>query len=280
MGKRIIRVFPSKTNATPTDDLVRIRALPTLRDDADEVHISVAFSWDKAWAEQAARFWSVVAPTKVGGPAYNEPGGEFVPGMYMKDGYVITSRGCPNRGCWFCSVPKREGGVLRELPVRDGWILTDDNLLACSPGHIDAVFGMLARQPEKPQFVGGLEAALLTPEMARRLRSLKPKSLFMAYDTPNDLAPLQAAGRMLLDAGFTRSSNVLGCYVLCGYRGDTQEKVLKRMEEAWRAGFFPMGMLYRDEAGQRPQDWIQFQREWTCHRTRYGNCQKFKHGPA
>lgn len=118
MEAKIIRVFPTKTNATPDDELVRIREVPSLFDEADEVHISVAFTWDIPWAEWAARQWERVAPVKIGGPAYNEPGGEFVPGMYMKKGYVITSRGCPNR-CWFCAVPKREGGQLRELPVRD-----------------------------------------------------------------------------------------------------------------------------------------------------------------
>ncbi len=157
------------------------------------------------------------------GPAFNEPGGDFVPGMYMKKGYVITSRGCPNR-CWFCAVPKREGGQLRELPVTDGWIVTDDNLLACSSGHIDEVFAMLSRQPHRPQFVGGLEAALMTPEMAVRLRGLKPESMFFAYDTPNDLDPLQAAGKMLLDAGFTKASNVLQCYVLIGFRATHRKR--------------------------------------------------------
>jgi hypothetical protein len=35
-----------------------------------------------------------VAPVKVGGPAFSAPGGDFIPGRYMKRGYVITSRGC------------------------------------------------------------------------------------------------------------------------------------------------------------------------------------------
>ena len=173
MKKRIIRVFPTKTNATPTDELVRIRETPSFFDEADEVHVSVTFTWDIPIAEWLAKQWEPVATVKIGGPAYNEPGGDFIPGMYMRHGYVITSRGCPNR-CWFCAVPKREGGMLRELPVTDGWILTDDNLLACSPGHIDEVFAMLARQPHKPQFTGGLEAALLTPTMAQRIHELHP----------------------------------------------------------------------------------------------------------
>lgn len=272
--KRILRIFPRKTNATPDDEQVRIGQMPSLFDEADEVHISVAFTWDKPWAEFAAEQWQRVAPVKVGGPAYNEPGGEFIPGMYMKHGYVITSRGCPNR-CWFCAVPKREGYKLRELPVKDGWIVTDDNLLACSESHINEVFDMLSRQPHRPQFVGGLEAALLTPDMAVRLKGLKPERMYFAYDTPNDLDPLKQAGKYLLNAGFTKASNVLKCYVLIGYRGDTFEKAQKRMGEAWTAGFFPMAMLYRDERGKVSTEWKRFQVQWANPTITYCNCVKY-----
>lgn len=273
MKKRIIRVFPTKTNATPTDELVRIRETPSFFDEADEVHVSVTFTWDIPIAEWLAKQWEPVATVKIGGPAYNEPGGDFIPGMYMRHGYVITSRGCPNR-CWFCAVPKREGGMLRELPVTDGWILTDDNLLACSPGHIDEVFAMLARQPHKPQFTGGLEAALLTPTMAQRIHELHPQSLFFAYDTPNDLDPLVEAGKMLIEAGFTKSSNSMRCYVLCGYKGDTFEKAQTRMGEAWRAGFMPMAMLFRDLEGKYSTDWRRFQRQWANPTITICNCIK------
>jgi len=261
MPKKILRIFPTETRATPDDENVRIRCYPTLFDDADEVHISVAFTWDIPWAEKAARAWQAVAPVKVGGPAYNEVGGDFVPGMYMKKGYVITSRGCPNR-CWFCSVPKREGGQLRELPVTDGWILTDDNLLACSDVHIDRVFEMLARQPHRPEFCGGLEAKLLTPVISERLHNLKPRSIYFAYDTPNDYEPLVEAGKMLFDAGFTRSAHHMYAYVLCGWKKDTIDQALKRMHDTWRAGFVPMAMLYRDFKGEYDKEWKAFQREW------------------
>lgn len=254
---KIIRIFPRKTNATPDDEDVRIRTTPVLWDEADEIHISVAFTWDMPWAEQAAVQWKQVAPVKLGGPAFNEPGGEFIPGMYMKKGYVITSRGCPNR-CWFCQVPRREGYQLRELPVRDGWIVTDDNLLACSPGHIDKVFEMLERQPHRPRFTGGLEAKLLTPDMAARLKLLNPARMFFAYDTPDDLEPLQQAGRYLLSSGFTRESYILRCYVLLGYKGDTIEKAEARIRQTWEAGFMPMAMLYRDQKGERSAAWKAF----------------------
>lgn len=275
MNKKIIRVFPRRTNATPDDRDVRIRTYPVLWDEADEIHISVAFTWDIPWAEQAAVQWKQVAPVRLGGPAYNEPGGEFIPGMYMKKGYVITSRGCPNR-CWFCQVPRREGYQLLELPIRDGWIVTDDNLLACSPGHIDKVFEMLERQPHRPRFTGGLEAKLLTLDMAARLKSLNPACMFFAYDTPDDLEPLLQAGQYLLSSGFTRKSHILRCYVLVGYKGDTIENAEARIRQTWKAGFMPMAMLYRDKKGERPALWKAFQRQWANPIITACNCEKIK----
>jgi hypothetical protein len=61
---KIIRVFPRRTKATPTDDLVRINCYPGLFDEADEVHISVTWTWDLPRAEQLAKAWTPVAPEK------------------------------------------------------------------------------------------------------------------------------------------------------------------------------------------------------------------------
>jgi hypothetical protein len=258
---KVLRIFPRRTNATPDDEDVRINVEPSFFDAADEVHISVTFTWDMKRAEYLEKQWKWVAPVKIGGPAFSEHGSDFVPGMYMKRGYVITSRGCPNR-CWFCSVPEREGYRLRQLPITDGWIVTDDNLLACSPAHINAVFEMLIRQPHRPQFVGGLEAKLLTADMAVRLKELNPVTMFFAYDTPDDYEPLRQAGKYLRYAGFKKSNQQARCYVLDGYKNDTFEKAEKRLWQTWEAGFFPFAMLYRDGAGKYDIEWKRFQREW------------------
>lgn len=255
---RIIRVFPRKTKATPDDDLVRFGP-PDLFDEADEVHVSVTFTWDLPLAEKLARAWGPVAPVKIGGPATGEKGNEFVPGRYVRNGYVITSRGCDNR-CWFCSVWKREGNV-RELPITAGNNVLDDNLLACSERHILGVFDMLASQ-RGVQFTGGLEAKLLQSWHVEQLRRVKPKQMFFAYDTPDDLEPLQRAGRMLLDAGFTTASHSLRAYVLCGYPRDTFDDATRRMQETVVAGFMPMAMLYRGKDGQRDKEWMRWQRQW------------------
>lgn len=255
----LIRVFPRRTRATPTDCLAFVGG-PELWTTADEVHISVTFSWDLPEAERLEKEWKKVAPVKIGGPATGMRGDDFVPGQYLKPGYTITSRGCPNR-CWFCSVWKREGDV-RELPIRDGWNVLDDNLLACSESHIRAVFSMLCKQPRAPEFTGGLESKRLTPWIATELRKLKPKQVFFANDTPDDFEPLRAAGKMMLSAGFTRTSHVLRAYVLCGWPKDTMSEADRRMRETIAAGFFPMAMLYRDTKGARDANWIRFQRQW------------------
>ena len=123
---RLIRVFPRRTRATPDDPLAYVGP-PDLFAKADAVHISVAFTWDMPAAEQLAEQWQHVAPVTIGGPATSKAAGDdFTPGQYLKLGYVITSRGCPNH-CWFCSVWKREGPTVRELPIKDGWNIQDDN---------------------------------------------------------------------------------------------------------------------------------------------------------
>lgn len=257
---KIIRVFPRRTKATPDDDDVRIATDPGLFDEADEIHISVSFTWDLPLAERLEKAWRSVAPVKIGGPATGERGEDFTPGQYLKRGYAITSRGCPNR-CWFCSVWKREGDV-RELPITDGWNVLDDNLLACSPTHRAGVYEMLSRQKKRAEFTGGLEAARLTRWDANRLIDLRPKQLFFAYDTPDDYEPLAEAAKILKAVGFNSASHTLRCFVLCGFPGDKMELAYSRMRKTIMLGFFPMAMLWRGDDGHRDKSWSRFQRSW------------------
>jgi hypothetical protein len=255
----MIRVFPRRTNATPTDEDCRFGP-PGLFDETDEVHVSVTFTWDLPVAERLVKEWAHVAPTMIGGPGTGMAGGDFVPGRYLRPGMVVTSRGCPNR-CWFCSVWRREGPGVRELAITDGWNLLDDNLLACSESHIRAVFAMLKRQLEQARFTGGLEAARLQSWHVDLLADLKPDRLYFAYDTPDDLEPLVEAERMLREA-FTRASHAICAYVLCGYAGDTMEAAERRMLEVHAFGYWPFAMLWRDERGQSDQQWSRFARTW------------------
>jgi hypothetical protein len=255
-NKRILRIFPRKTRATPIDENVIIAKPPGFFDFADEIHISVTFSWDLKFSEILYNQWKHVAPCKIGGPALNMKGDLFTPGLYLKNGYVITSRGCHNK-CWFCSVPKRDGS-LREINISSGNNLLDDNILACSQPHINKVFSMLSQQKKEILLTGGLEAKLITEAVAIRLKKLNPQRIYFSYDTPDDLKPLINISEIFKDINFTNCHHRFSCYVLIGYKGDSQESALKRLVSVYKLGFLPMSMLYRDVNGYFDKSWIHF----------------------
>jgi len=270
---RLIRVFPRRTKATPDDALAYFGA-PDMFAEADEVHVSVTFTWDRARAEQLAEQWRHVAPVKVGGLAYGDTGADFIPGRYIKPGYTFTSRGCP-RKCTFCSVWLRDPKP-RLLPITDGWNILDDNVLATPRAHVEAVFAMLRRQGRRVEFTGGLEAKSLKDYQVDLLASLTPRpNMFWAYDPGDTFEVMESAARRLLAAGFTRASHRLRCYVLIGYpahiaddrEDDTFEKAEWRLRQMSDLGFTPMAMLYRPEGPGTEtwtpdRGWRALQRRW------------------
>lgn len=263
---RVIRVFPRKTKATPIDELAALDRPPGFFDEADEVHVSVTFTYDKPRAEELAEQWRWVAPVKLGGVAYGDESLVFQPGLYVKPGYTITSRGCPRR-CWFCGVWKK-WPVANPLPIHDGWNVLDDNLLACPRDHVEAVFAMLRRQGRRVEFTGGLEALSLEDYQVGLLADLKPRPrMFFAYDPGDAFETLESAASRLLAAGFTRASHDLRCYVLIGHPKDTFDLAEARLQQMLDLGFTPFAMLWRPETPSqerwRPDlRWQRFQRRW------------------
>jgi len=268
MIDRLARVFPRRTKATPTDPLAFVGP-PDLfaaagLDCIERVHVSVAFDADRSEAERLARQWERVAPVEIGGPAVAPPSGPFVPGRYLKPGRTITSRGCPNR-CWFCRAGRQTPEV-QELPITDGHRLLDDNLLACSQTHVRAVFAMLAGQPHRAEFTGGLDPERLADWVVNLLAALRPEpAIFLAYDTPADLEPVTIAAQKLRYAGFSTRSHRLQCYVLIGFPGDTLDDARRRLHQTLAIGLTPFAMLYQGGLLQpaHSPDWKRLQRHWT-----------------
>jgi len=268
----IARVFPRKTKYTPDDDLVFFRP-PGLFEQIrgiDEVHVSCVFSWDKKKAEMLARQWKRVCKNvKVGGPAYDDPGGEFIPDMYVKRGYVLTSRGCPRR-CSFCLVPSREG-KLRELSVQKGSTVFDNNLLACSHGHVESVFDMLNGQ-RGVTFTGGLDTYFMKDWHIDRLVRLGKclRYFYIAYDRLEDKDSVESALVSLHDAGLIQ--DMIGCYVLVGYEGDTIKEADERCEWVFVNGGIPFAMYYRglyEESSKKPKEWGELTCRWMWISTIY-----------
>jgi hypothetical protein len=262
---RLIRVFPRKTKATP-DDALAYFGRPDLFAQADQVHVSVTFTYDIPKAERLAEQWRHVAPVKVGGVAYGDDSLEFIPGRYIKPGYTITSRGCPRR-CWFCGVWKK-WPIANPLPIHPGWNVLDDNLLACPRDHVEAVFAMLRQQPGRVAFTGGLEALSLQDYQVDLLASLTPRpAMFWAYDPGDKFETLEYAASRMLAAGFTRESHRLRVYVLIGFPKDTFEAAEARLQQMISIGLTPMAMLWRPETPSQQkwepdESWRGFQRRW------------------
>lgn len=248
----------------PTDELAFFGepTIEALAMDIDEVNISTTFTYDLEKTDKLFEAWQILGvPVEVGGPAFDDRMGDFTPGMYVKKGVTFTSRGC-QKECWFCSVPRCAKGVIRELPIQDGWNIADDNILGTSEKHFREVIDMLKRQPERAVFSGGLEPALLQPWQAELLKIVNPKTMYTAYDTKDDYEALRQMAGILWDAGFSKKGRQVKCYALCGYKGDTFEEAGKRMEQIMELGFLPFAMLFRDESGETAHEWRKFQREW------------------
>ena len=259
---KIIRVFPRRTKATPVDGMAFVGEPPLseFRPPADEVHVSVTFTWDLKGAEELARSWGrFYQKVRVGGPALGDAGGEFVPGLYLRPGYTITSRGCPNV-CPFCLVPQRETRCEID-PVPVGHIVQDNNLLACSDEHIERVLAMLSAQRKGAVFAGGLQADLFTTERAQQIYSDAPVSeLWFAYDAESAWGRTEDALRRAIywfGNGWNMPQEKVRCYVLAGFDGDTPEAAAARCEQVLRVGAIPFIMPW-----QPPDRYIRYQGDW------------------
>lgn len=250
-GKRILRVFPRfKKGWTPNDPWAMVGEPTLYRPPADEVHISVAFSWDMEEGRRLFDLWAPLYPmVRLGGPAFDGDGDEFVAGRYLRPGITITTRGCPNR-CPWCLVQK----PFRELdPVEPGWIIQDNNILAASRDHFRKVVDMLNAQRVGASFKGGFEAQRLTPWYVGQLQRLRTiKEIWLACDTWGARHALRDAVDLL--KWLPRYK--LRCYVMIG-RDETLERAEARLEMAWDLGCMPFAQLYRPAEGE-----VEYSKPW------------------
>lgn len=257
----MIRVFPRRTKWTPEDEKAYVGAPPEWPEDPfEQVMISVTFERDKKEAERILPLWVVGrCDVRIGGPAYGDKGGEFEPGMFIKPGVTITSRGCP-RNCPWCFVWGREGHKMRELSIRRGHIIQDNNLLACSKKHVKAVFSMLQTVDLPVKFPGGLDHRLFNEEHAAMIKDINLGEAWFSCDTEETLPGIERCAKLL--KGIDRRKR--RCYVLCGFKGQTLEEAEKRVRRVYSLGMDPFAMFYVGKGGQKKtKDWACFCRTWT-----------------
>lgn len=252
---KIARVFPTKTSMTPIDSDAYFCSPDLFTPFYDEIHISVTFTWDIERGNYLYKQWRNHGKIiKIGGCAFDDPGEDFISGMYLKKGITITSRGCPY-SCFFCFVPKREGKI-KELNIKPGNIIQDNNFLACSKKHRQKVYSMLKRQ-KAIEFKGGLHSRLLTDWDIEQIRGLRIKELWFACDFPDQLISL---GRLYNKLKIFPSYKKR-CYVIIGFNKAEEEL---RLKQIYKYGFYPFAQLYKDGTDKKySKDWKQFARTWS-----------------
>jgi hypothetical protein len=238
---RVVRVFPRKTKWTPTDDFAFIGDPPILdRPEDQPILISCTFTWDIFEAKRLFNAWSAFyRDVKIGGPAFGDPGDNFEPGLFLKHGITITSRGCP-KNCPWCMVPNREGHI-RECKIKPGHIVQDNNLLACSIEHVRTVFEMLRKQNRAIYFKGGLDTDFITDEHIDLLKSIKIGEMWFACDYPGAEKSLEKIAHAF--SGMSRRK--LKCYTMIGFNGESKKAARKRIKAVYDMGFEPFAALYQ-----------------------------------
>lgn len=259
-----IRVFPVRTKWTPDDEMSFVGMPPLIRPGTPDtpVMVSVTFTWERKWAESIAENWRMFYKhVIVGGPAYDDPGGEFVAGRFLKVGCTITSRGCPKR-CGWCKVPFSEG-PLRYLKITPGWIVQDNNLLACSEKHIHAVFEMLREQKRNIFFNGGLDKDFLKPWHRKMFDSIPIGELWFACDRGRDYDRLPRVREILDHIPLKK----MRCYTMIGYDDETLTEAEERIGKVLELGFMPFSQLYQPPTADQPtkiysSEWKQLNKKW------------------
>lgn len=255
-----IRVFVCRTPWTPDDPLAFVGHPPLIRpaDPKTPVFVSVTFTWHKRQAELLRQEWADhFESVSIGGPAYDGgAGGEFTPGLFLKHGCTVTSRGCVKK-CGWCV---ERNNPLREIAIKPGWIVQDSNLLACSERHIRAVFEMLRQQGRKIYFNGGLDKHFLRHWHRPLFDSIPIGELWLACDTSGDLPALERAAT-ILDGIPLRKRR---CYTMIGYDAESPAEAERRIEQVFELGFMPFCQLYQpDETKVYSKAWRDVRRKWS-----------------
>ncbi|MBI4303867.1 MAG: hypothetical protein HY665_05970 [Chloroflexi bacterium] len=157
---------------------------------------------------------------------------------------MFGTRGCI-RKCAFCAVPRLEGKTwgpahgIRDLrfPGHRKVVLWDNNILGV-PNWRD-VIAELREMDVEVDFNQGLDARLITEDVARELAGLRIRPIRMAYDIPSERKALEQAIPALEAAGFNRRRMIV--YTLYNFT-DTPTDFWHRVTDllSWGAVSYPM----------------------------------------
>lgn len=201
--------------------------------DPTRAYISCIFKRNKAKADSAATMLRLQYPTitiDIGGPGYSltktlpdeiegqRPDYDLYPGTDYSLGF--TTRGCIRR-CPFCIVPIKEGHLHRVARIEDihdprhrQIKLLDNNILA-DMDKFKQIIAYCKEHDLRLDISQGLDARLLTEEVAGLLASIRPMSTWtFAFDSMAYRPAVERAIGLLRDAGINLRQKVQ-FYVYC-----------------------------------------------------------------
>lgn len=163
----------------------------------------------------------------------------------QKASVLFTHRGCIRR-CKYCAVPRLEGkpkqffhGSIRELihPDHTKVILWDNNILGLSNWR--DVIEELKDLNLEVDFNQGIDARLITEEVAECLRGMRMPTIRIAYDSIKDSRKIKKGIDNLEHVGFRKRS--IFSYVLFNFK-DSPEDLLTRVRNLfdWGVQAYPM----------------------------------------
>lgn len=161
------------------------------------------------------------------------------------DGSIIfSSRGC-NKNCTFCAVPRLEGRMnsmkasIRHIiyPKHTKVILFDNNILA-SPTW-ENIFDELIKSGLKVDFNQGLDAQLLSEEVARKISQMRIHIVRLAYDLPHEKTYVKEAIDRLAGVGIKKRRMLV--YALYNFT-ESPDAFFQRVRDilSWGAVCYPM----------------------------------------
>lgn len=170
----------------------------------------------------------------------------------------FSTRGCL-RSCHFCIVPNKEGKIRRHAHISEFWngqkelVLLDNNLTAM-PDVLAEDCAFIREHKLKVDFSQGLDARLMTDEMAREIGSVRHiGQIHFAFDS---IAVEKPVLRGLSLVRQYVNSHRITCFVLIGFDTSPEEdlyRVMKLHELGYES--FVMPFNKKDEYQRRFARW-------------------------
>ena len=194
-------------------------------------------------------------------------------------GYGFLTRGCP-RGCDFCHVKSKEGGMSYKVAdLSEFWNgqkeleLLDPNLLACKD-RMD-LLAQIKESGANVNFNQGLDIRFMNEDIANEIAQIKVKMVHFAWDRYEDkqiVQPkfLEFRAKSDIPFGFLR------VYTLVG---DRERRVLpedlERIYWLRQNGYDPYVMIYDKDNLPKRHELLRLQR-WVNNKWIFRSCERFE----